>query len=104
MHSQQTNSFDKGTADMMATSVAKIATEIASSRRVRGGRAAQEAANADELLSLLHKAYSKTDNPAMRKRWRKQIERLEESLDIVEKDEQASDHRTKENHVEREVD
>jgi hypothetical protein len=107
MHSQQTSGFDKGAADMMATSVATIATEIASSRRVRGGRAAQEAANADELLSLLHKAtesYSKTDNPAMRKRWRKQIERLEESLDIFEKDEQASDHRTEENHVEREVD
>jgi hypothetical protein len=62
INSQQTSGFDKGAADMMATSVAKIATEIASSRRMRGGRAAQEAANVDELL-LLQKAtesYSKT--------------------------------------------
>jgi hypothetical protein len=40
----------------------------------------------------------------MRKRWREQIERLEESLDIFKKDEQESDHRTEENHVERKID
>jgi hypothetical protein len=68
--------------------VAAIASEIASSRQVRGGKAAQEAANADELLSLLQKAtesYYSTRNPAMKERWRKNIGRLEESLDIFEK-------------------
>jgi hypothetical protein len=73
--------FDKGAADKMASGVVAIASEIASSRQVRGGKAAQEAANADELLSLLQKAtesYSSTINPAMKERWRKQIGILEE--------------------------
>jgi hypothetical protein len=98
--------FDKGAADKMASGVAAIASEIASSRQVRGGKAAQEAANADELLSLLQKAtesYSSTSNPAMKERWRKQIGRLEESLDIFEKEETPSTHRTGE-YLDREAD
>jgi hypothetical protein len=99
--------FDKGAADKMASGVAAIASEIASSRQVRGGKAAQEAANADEVLSLLQKAtesYSSTSNPAMKERWRKKIGRLEESLEIFEKEETPSTHRTGEYRLDREAD
>jgi hypothetical protein len=99
--------LDKGPADNMASGVAAIASVIANSRQVRGGKAAKEAANADELLSLLQKAtdsYSSKINPAMKEQWRNQIGRLEESLDIFEKEETPSTHRTGEYRLDREAD
>jgi hypothetical protein len=101
------SNFDKGAADKMASGLAAIASEIASSRQVRGGKAAQEASNADELFSMLQKAtesYSNASNRAMKERWRKQIGRLEESLDIFEKEETPYTHRTGEYRLDREAD
>jgi hypothetical protein len=49
----------------------------------------REAANADELLSLLEKAteaYYKAKHYGLTERWRKQMDCLEKSLDIFETD------------------
>jgi hypothetical protein len=78
---------------MMAENVATIANEMHSSRKARGEEAAREATNADELLSLLKRAteaYSKAKHHGLKDRWRKHMDRLEESLDLFETDEHTN--------------